>query len=347
MITMRTRGRTVLLVILTLLLGLASLACTGGLTEDEVVAIVQQHAVPGPAGQADPPGPHGPEGPPGVAGPRGLQGQSGPAGPQGPAGRQGQAGVGGLPGPEGPTGPEGPPGPMGSALNIELAEFVRRDLDPERVQVPLDITADGVVHVAAATSQLGTGFSGVSGTGFIFHVEGETAYILTAAHVALEDARSYRVYLADGTQYDAELVHRAPSSWTDVASLKITCPACQAMPIATESLMTPTASGRYMEFRAGRLVYTMTYNDLERGVELLQGATIEETVFDLPTKLEHDTFLIEGDSGSPLLSPAGYVVGINLSVSVGKAQALYLVDEEANRAVQNILRRAREDRRES
>ena len=95
------------------------LACSGGLSEDEVKQIVQEGLAAGPKGDT------GPAGPQGEAGPQGAKGSGGPTGPRGPAGSQGEVGppgspglpgVPGLPGPrglEGPAGERGPDGPRG------------------------------------------------------------------------------------------------------------------------------------------------------------------------------------------------------------------------------------------
>ena len=90
---------------------------------------------------------------------------------------------------------------------------------------------------------------------------------------------------------------------------------------------------------------TLAYNDLEKGIEVVRGRTIEICCFFEPgDSVRHDTYLVSGDSGSPLLNSDGYVIGMNLAADA-ISEALYLVDEEWNKPVQNILRRAREDRR--
>ena len=72
-------------------------ACSGsGLTESEVVDLINEHGVQGPQGE---PGPQGSEGSQGPAGPQGPKGDQGDTGPQGPKGDQG------APGPRGETGP--------------------------------------------------------------------------------------------------------------------------------------------------------------------------------------------------------------------------------------------------
>lgn len=73
-----------------------TVACSTGLTEDEIRSIVRDEALTviaevkqGPSGSQGEQGPIGGEGPRGLAGPqgeRGVQGEKGPTGPQGPVG---------------------------------------------------------------------------------------------------------------------------------------------------------------------------------------------------------------------------------------------------------------------
>ena len=90
-----------------LLLMATGLACSGGLSEDEVRQIVQESVATGPQGDAGPDGPQGEAGPPGPKGGVGPQGSSGPQGEVGLAGPAGLPGVPGLPGPRGNQGPAG------------------------------------------------------------------------------------------------------------------------------------------------------------------------------------------------------------------------------------------------
>ena len=89
------------------------LACSDGLTEDEVKQIVQESLATGPEGDTGPAGPQGETGPAGPKGDVGPNGQQGPSGPQGEPGLPGPAGLPGVPGLPGPRGLEGPAGERG------------------------------------------------------------------------------------------------------------------------------------------------------------------------------------------------------------------------------------------
>lgn len=237
----------------------------------------------GSAGPPGPTGPPGPEGEPGQSGSpgatgdqgqRGGQGLRGFAGERGPQGPPGERGPQGVPGPQGAQGTQGPVGPPGEALHISLAEFVRKNLDPQAIQAKLEVTTDGVVHVAAYDSPTTARF----GTGFVFHVEGGYAYVLTARHVTEEEALEYRVWRNEQSYYKAELVYE--SSQYDLASLKFQCGDCTPLAFSTRTLRTTVNQFAVDEGVAGgQEVVTLAYNDLENGIEVVRGRTIEICCF--------------------------------------------------------------------
>ncbi len=100
---------------------LVLLGCSSGLTESEVVSLIEKHdggaqgqGPQGEKGDAGPQGPQGEKGDAGPQGPRGERGDAGPSGPQGEKGNAGQQGVRGNTGPQGSQGPPGSAGPQGS-----------------------------------------------------------------------------------------------------------------------------------------------------------------------------------------------------------------------------------------
>ena len=341
-------------VLVLVVIGLFGVACSGGLTESEVVSLIQEHSVEGLVGPQGPvgiqgtqgvQGPQGVQGGQGIRGDVGVQGKVGPMGNQGPLGAKGERGERGVVGPKGDTGTVGPPG---SGLEISLAEFVRQDLDVNKVQESLDITSYGVVHVQAVLKVESGVMSGKKGTGFVFHIEDGWAYVLTAAHIVDDDPIEFRIFRGANRKYEAEMVYRSDSRSIDITSLKFKCDDCKALDISNKTLLSHACSNdSCYKVLPGQDVVSVSWGDLDKGVEIMSGATAENCCFDeLPAKVYHDTYLIKGDSGSPLLNLDGYVVGINFGVDdAGRSHALYLVDEDANRLVHNTLRRAREDRR--
>ena len=105
-------------------------ACSTGLTEAEVVRIIERQSLSSEQGEAGPQGPvgaRGEAGPKGERGPQGapgVDGKDGEAGPQGPVGARGEAGPKaergpqGAPGVDGKNGEAGPQGPVGRPLMV-------------------------------------------------------------------------------------------------------------------------------------------------------------------------------------------------------------------------------------
>ena len=180
----------------------------GSQGERGIVGPMGPPGVQGPKGDVGPPGSQGERG---IAGPMGPPGAQGPTGDVGPPGATGAQGVPGAKGPQGAQGPvgepgtQGPPGPPGRGIEISLADFLKQDLDLDRIHEELEITTDGVAHVRAEFKN-GVG----SGTGFVFHVEGQLAYVLTARHVLHHDGHighGFSVCLTAERCLNAELVY--------------------------------------------------------------------------------------------------------------------------------------------
>ena len=200
-----------------------------------------EHGVQGPIGPPGATGAPGPQGPDGATGPQGPAGATGPQGPAGATGPQGSSGSAGPQGPEGPLGhqgPQGPAGPPGRGIEITLADYLKQDFDEDRINEELGIATDGVVHVRA---EFKNGVGG--GTGFVFHIEAEAAYALTARHVLYEDghiADGFEICLAADRCLDAELVYfpgrqndgyLSDRPGTDLASLRFPCSDCKPLSI--------------------------------------------------------------------------------------------------------------------
>ena len=321
-----------------------------------------ERGVAGPMGAPGAQGPKGDVGPPGlqgergVAGPMGASGAQGPKGDVGPPGATGVRGVPGAMGSRGAQGPvgepgiQGPPGPPGRGIEISLADFVKQDLDLDRIHDELEITTDGVVHLRAV---FGRASWLQSGTGFVFHVEGQLAYVLTARHVLHHDGHigdSFSVCLAADRCLDAELMYfpgrlndgrLSDREGTDLASLRFPCGDCKALSINSSQEVLDSPRGSYWVYPAEQRVVAITYRSLEEGVHVLPGETIRSVLGSelANSTIKHDIYLQSGASGSPLLNEAGYVIGVNLGFSDrGNANARYL--DQTDKLLLNILQRA-------
>ena len=112
------RQRIPLMLILFAVLAVLPACSSGGLSDQEVIALIEERmetveGPPGPPGEQGPSGSLGEQGPPGSPGEQGPPGSPGEQGPPGSPGEQGPPGPPGEQGPPGPPGEQGPPGPPG------------------------------------------------------------------------------------------------------------------------------------------------------------------------------------------------------------------------------------------
>lgn len=193
---------------------------------------------------------------------------------------------------------------MSTALLDAYSQTVIRvaeDVSPSVVQVEVEAPGRG------RRRRRGTG----SGSGFIFTPDG---FILTNSHV-VHGSSNIHVTLDDGSRHEATLVGEDPDS--DLAVVRV----------SGASILKPVELGDSKRLRVGQLVVAIgnplgfectvtagVVSALGRSLRSVSGRLIESVI-------QTDAALNPGNSGGPLMSSNGEVVGLATAVIRG-AQGL-------------------------
>jgi S1-C subfamily serine protease len=174
----------------------------------------------------------------------------------------------------------------------------------------VDLAAPGVVSIDVRKGGAGpvhrSPAHAGAGSGFVFALDG---LVLTNSHV-VEGASEIDVTLPDGRTRQADLIGHDPD--TDVAVLRISAGDLTALPFGDSQVLRPgqlvIAIGNPYGFQ--HTVTAGVISALGRSLRARSGRLIEHVI-------QTDAALNPGNSGGPLVTSAGQVIGMNTAIIAG------------------------------
>jgi S1-C subfamily serine protease len=172
-----------------------------------------------------------------------------------------------------------------------------------------------------------------SGTGFFIDSNG---YLVTNKHVVPTDEAKYSVVLSNGQKRTAKVVYRHPDH--DIAMLKVSGDNFPTVDLGSSSSL-----------KSGQSILAIGNSPARLETRVSSGKvisprrtflTIGEDTEALNNVIQSTAELYEGDSGGPLFTPDGKVVGVNMAIAVGTTVSSFsvpidAVSKDLNRVINN------------
>lgn len=170
------------------------------------------------------------------------------------------------------------------------------------------------------------------GTGFIITQDG---LIVTNKHVVSEENAKYKVYTADGKEYDATIVAKDPAE--DLAVIKIDATGLPTLELGDSDSVNigqwVVAIGNALgEFSNSVTVGVISAKDRHITASDSLGGQSEE----LTGLLQTDAAINSGNSGGPLVNLKGQVIGINTAVADAQGIGFAIPINSAKKAIESI-----------
>ena len=159
-----------------------------------------------------------------------------------------------------------------------------------------------------------------AGTGFIVRSDG---YIITNRHVVSDETASYTALLSDGTKKVAEVVYKDKTN--DIAIVKITDTNLKTVLFGNSDLLklgqTVIAIGNALG-EYNNSVSIGIISGLNRSIEATNGNGTAEK---LSGVIQTDAAVNPGNSGGPLVTADGLVVGVNVATVLGSSNVSFAI----------------------
>ncbi|SEK75088.1 serine protease Do [Carnobacterium iners] len=161
------------------------------------------------------------------------------------------------------------------------------------------------------------------GSGVIYKIDGDTAYIVTNNHV-IDNSDAIEILLKDGTKFKAEVI--GTDIWTDLAVLSV--PADKVKKAATFGNSDSIQVGE-PAIAIGSPLGTNFASSVTQGIVSAKNRTVDtdidgDSVVDWEmTVIQTDAAINPGNSGGALINIAGQVIGINsMKISADTVEGL-------------------------